>query len=159
MFYKYTTDITYITESGKKKNKQARTWVSPKRKKGEVLALFRHSVAIMLVHPNKIPTQLPGLLTHPLTLADLFQQLPLSEHCLSLTVANSYLLIALRPCLSLSFSDRIGNLVHKPFVWVSRQNRRRNPLTSTHPHPQNECPPLCPIWNHLTLLTYAKLNS
>ena len=25
MFYKYTTDITYITESGTKKNKQERT--------------------------------------------------------------------------------------------------------------------------------------
>ena len=33
MFYKYTTDITYITESGRKKNKQARTWVYPKHKK------------------------------------------------------------------------------------------------------------------------------
>ena len=45
MFYKYTTDITYITESGRKKNKQAWIWVvSPKRKKGQVLALFWHSV-------------------------------------------------------------------------------------------------------------------
>ena len=39
MFYKYTIDITYITGSGRKKNKQERTWVvSPKFKKGEVLA-------------------------------------------------------------------------------------------------------------------------
>ena len=40
MFYKYTTDITCITESGRKKNKQARTWVSPKRKKGEIFGTF-----------------------------------------------------------------------------------------------------------------------
>ena len=36
MFYKHTIDTTYIIESGRKKNKQARTWVSPKHKKGEV---------------------------------------------------------------------------------------------------------------------------
>ena len=40
MLYNHTTDTTYITESGRKKNKQARTWVSIKRKKREVLALF-----------------------------------------------------------------------------------------------------------------------
>ena len=39
-----TTDITYITESGRKKNKQAETRVSLKRKKGEVCALFWHSM-------------------------------------------------------------------------------------------------------------------
>ena len=53
MSYKYTTDIS---ESERKKNKQAWTGVSSKRKKGEVLALFWHSVAIMSVYPNEIPT-------------------------------------------------------------------------------------------------------
>ena len=48
VFDKYTIDMRYITESGRK-NKQARTWVIPKRKKGEVLALFWHSVAIASV--------------------------------------------------------------------------------------------------------------
>ena len=68
MFYKYTIDITYITESGRK-NKHERTWITPKRKKGEALALFWHSVAIARVYPNEIPTRLPGTLTHPLALA------------------------------------------------------------------------------------------
>ena len=106
-----------------KKNKPARTWVSPKRKKGEVLALFKHSMAIMSMYLNEIPTQLPGTLTRPLALADLFQQSPLSDCRLSLTLTNSSLLTALGPCLSSSSSSLIGNLVRKPFVWVSHQNR------------------------------------
>ena len=44
MFHKYITDITNITESGRKKNKQAQTWISPKCEKREVWALFWHSV-------------------------------------------------------------------------------------------------------------------
>ena len=35
MFYKYAADITYITESRRKKNKQARSFVRSKRKKGK----------------------------------------------------------------------------------------------------------------------------
>ena len=64
IFYKYTTDITYITESRRKKNKQALTWVIPKCKKGKVLALLWHSVAITSVYQKEIPTQLPETLTH-----------------------------------------------------------------------------------------------
>ena len=155
MFYKYTTDIIYISESGRKKNKPARTWVSPKRKEGEVLVLFWHSVAIARVYPNEIPTQLPGTLTHPLAVADLasgstspnssLQQPPLSGHRLFLTVANSFLLTALEPCHSSSSSGFVENLAHEPFVWVSRQNKQKNPLAGAHPHPhpQNECPPSC----------------
>ena len=55
MFYKYITDITYITESVRKKNKQAWIWVSSKRKK-EVFALFWHSVAIASMYLNEILT-------------------------------------------------------------------------------------------------------
>ena len=80
MFYKYTTDITYITESGRKKNKHVRTWVRPKCKKGEVLALFWHSVAIASMYSNKISTQLPGMLTHLLALADLASRYPNAHH-------------------------------------------------------------------------------
>ena len=40
LFYKHTTDTTYIIESGRKKNKLARTWVSSNPKNGEALALF-----------------------------------------------------------------------------------------------------------------------
>ena len=142
------------------KNKQAWTQASPKRKKGEALALFPHfcaSVAIARVHPNATPTQLPGTLTHPLALTDLvsvftgpnssLQQPPLSDRSLSLTVANSYLLITIGLCLSSSSSGLVGNLAGKLFVWASHQNRQRSPLTGTHPHPlpQNECPPSCHI--------------
>ena len=157
MFYKYTTDMTYITKSWRKKNKQAWTWVSSKHKKGEVLALFWYSVAIMSVYPNKIPIQLPGTLALPLVLADLasgltspnslLQQPPLSNCHLSLAVANSCLFTALEPCLSSFSSGLVGNLMHKPFVWVSLQNRQRNPLTGTHP--QNKCPPL----GHIIMIT------
>ena len=155
MFYKYTTDIAYITESGRKKNKQERTWVSPKHKKGEVLALFWHSVVIGSVYSNRIRTQLPGTLTHPLALSDRasgssspkfsLQQPPLSNCRFSLTITNSSLLTALGPCRSSSSSGLVGNLVCKPFAWVSQKNKQRNPLTGTRPHPhsQNECPPSC----------------
>ena len=73
MFYKYITDITYITESGRKKNRQALTWVSPTCKKGEVRALFWDicaSVAIASVYASEIPSRLPGTLTRPLALAN-----------------------------------------------------------------------------------------
>ena len=50
--------MTCITESGRKKNKQARTWVIPKCKKEEISELLWHSVAIASVYPNEIPTQL-----------------------------------------------------------------------------------------------------
>ena len=155
MFYKYTTDITYITKSGRKKNKQERTWVSPKHKKGEVLALLWHSVVIASVYLNEIPTQLPGMLTHPLVLADLafgssspnslLHQPPFSNRCVSLIVTNSYLLTVLGPCLSLSSSSLIENLACQPFQWVLHQNRQMNLLTGAHPHPhpQNKCPPSC----------------
>ena len=146
MFYKYTIDITYTTKSGRGKNKQEWTWVNPMCKKGEILAFFWHSVAIAGMYPNKIPTQLPGTLTHPFVLADMASgftgpnssslQSPLSDHCLFLTVTNSYLLTALEPCLFSSSSGLVGNLVRKPFVWVSHQNRQRNPVTGAHPHPR-----------------------
>ena len=146
MFYKYTTDITYITESGIKKNKWARTRVRPKRKKGEVLALFWHFAAIASVHPNKIPIQLSRKLTHTLVLADLaswstspnssLQQPPLSDRHVSLTVTNSNLLTAKRPCFSSSSSGLVRSLACKPFVWVACQNRQRNLLTGSHPHPR-----------------------
>ena len=160
MFYKYITDIAYITESGRKKNKQTRIWVSPKRKKGEVLALFWHfceSMAIASVYPSEIPTQLPGTITHPPALGD-----PASgstcpnssfSSCLSLTVAFPWLSLTLICSLlwnlASSSSSLVGNLARKFFVWVSHQNRQKNPLTGAHPypHPQNECPPLCHIIN------------
>ena len=99
MFYKYTTDIRYITESRRKKNKQERIWVGPKRKKGEVLVLFWHSVAIAGMYPKEIPTQLPGTLTHSLALADLASGSTSPNSRLSLTVAFPWL--SLTPICSL----------------------------------------------------------
>ena len=119
------------------------------------LALFCASVAIASMYPSKIPTQLPGTLTHPLTLADPASgsTIPNSSFssCLSLTVAfpltvvNFSLFTTLGPCLSSSSSGLVGNLVRKLFVQFSRQNRQRNPLTGAHPHPhpQNEYPLSC----------------
>ena len=58
-----------------RKTKQARTWVSSKRKKEEVFNTFllssSHLGAIACVYPSEIPSQPPGTPTHPLTLADL----------------------------------------------------------------------------------------
>ena len=44
------------------------------------------------------------------------------------------LLFCLGPCLPSSSSGLVGDLTRKPFVWVSPQNRQRNPMTGTHPH-------------------------
>ena len=127
-----------------------------RRNSGTFLA-FCAFVAITSEYPNEILTQLPGTLTHPLKLADQASgptspkpsllQPPLFDRRLSLTVANSTLLTSLGPCLSSSSSSLVWNLARKPFVWVSCQNRQRNPLTGSHPHPHplNECSPSCHI--------------
>ena len=92
------------------------------------------------------------MLTHPLTLAKPAQ----SPQVLTLAVACTLLLTALSCSLlptalvcSLFLTDTgtflpssssglVGDLAHKPFVWLSRQNRQRDPLTSIHTH-RNEC--------------------
>ena len=45
--------------------------------------------------------------------------------------------------LPLSSSGLVGDLARKPFVWASRQNRQRDPMTHTHTH-RYECHPSCP---------------
>ena len=45
------------------------------------------------------------------------------------------LFTALGPCLPSSSSGLVGNRARKLFVWVLRQNKQRNTLTVTHPHP------------------------
>ena len=122
-------DTTYTTERVEEKNKQARTWVKSKCKKGKVWSLSQHSMLLSVASVySKIPTQLPRTRTHPLALAD-----PASGSTgpnssfssrLSLTVAFLRLLLpALGPCLSSSSSGLVGNFVRKPFVWISRQSR------------------------------------
>ena len=126
----------------------SRTWVCSKRKKGEVFdtcVWFYVHLAIASVYPSEIPT-------HPLTLADLTSEATGPNSSLgirlSLTVtiprmSVDYLLLLTTqgPCFPSSSSGLLGNLTHKPFVWVSRQNRQRNPLTGTQPHPQKRMHP------------------
>ena len=69
MLYKHTTNTAYITESGRE-NKQARIWVTPKRKKEEVLAFFCASMTTASVYPSEIPSQTPGTLTYVFALTD-----------------------------------------------------------------------------------------
>ena len=66
--------IYTIRRVEEKKNKQARTWVSYKHKKGEVcdtFVWFSVHLAIMSMYPSEISTQPPGMLTHLLALTDL----------------------------------------------------------------------------------------
>ena len=155
-----TRDRTYSTKRvEEKKNKQAQTWVSSKRKKGEVFDTFLWAIANM--YPSEIPTQPPETLAHPLALADLASEFTgpssLLSSCLSLTVTFPWLLLtALRPCLSLSSSALLGNITCKPFELVLRQTDKGilwQALTHTH---RNECtyivPQLC--CNNMPSLLY-----
>ena len=62
---------------------------------------------------------------------------PTSVDCSLLLTALFYQIpcSTLGPCLPSSFSSLVGDLGHKCFVWVSRQNRQKN-LTGSPPHPQ-----------------------
>ena len=130
MFYTYAT---YITKSWRKKNKQARTWVSPKHRKGEDFGNFlaflcicgyRERVSERNSHTgtrNADPSFRADLWVDKSQL--LLQQFPLSDRHLSLTVANSSFFSALGSYLSSSSSGPVGNLACKPFVWASYQNK------------------------------------
>ena len=125
---------------------------SARRQKFEhFYVVFCASVAIASVYPNEIPTEPPEPLIYILALANADSGskgpgYPLSSrHCQ--TVAFPWLLLtALEPCLSSSSSGLVGNLTRKPFVWVSRQSRHRNPLTGAHPHPQKLMDPHRVTW-------------
>ena len=52
---------------------------------------------------------------------------------------------ALGPCFSSLSSLLAGNLGHKPFEWISRQNRQRNPLTGALPHPRPQSCHILPL--------------
>ena len=147
MFYKYATDITYITESGRKKNKQAWTWVSPKRKKEEVFRTFlaflcicgyrervseRNSRTATRNADSFSRTDRPGFWFLKFQL--LLQQLALSDRRLSLTVANSPLFTALGPCLSSSSLCWFRAKTDKGILWLAfththRTNRATNLIT------------------------------
>ena len=117
---------------------------------------FCHFSGILWVYPNEIPTQLPRTLTHPLALVDLvsgstssnssLQQPPISDRCLSLTVAISYLLTALGPCPSSSSSGLVGNLARKPFEvsFAPKQTEDPSDWRSPTPIPTERMPTIVP---------------
>ena len=134
-------------------NKQALIWGSSKRKKGELWAFFLYSMLLWLSRActrTKFPHsyQKRWLIFSRWPTWPLGPQQPLfSNPRLPPTSVDCPLLLTpLGLCLSSSFSGLIGNLARKPFVWVSPQNRQRNPQTGTHLplHPQNECTHIVP---------------
>ena len=113
--------------------------------------------AVTSVYSNKISIQLTGTLTHPFVHADPTSgstgpSSSLSSRLSPTAVNSSLLLTVLVPCLSSSSFGLVGNLARKPFAWVSRVNRRRNPLTGTHPHLPKRMHPR-PSW-HKTPFSY-----
>ena len=101
------------------------------------------------MYSSKIPTKTPGMLTHPLMSANPVSGSTGPSSCLPLTSVDCSLLLTALFCRLVSFalsvvyllqssSGLMGNLAHNPFVWVSHQNRQRDPLTGTHTH-RNEC--------------------
>ena len=142
-----TQDTTYTTERvEEKKNKQALIWFSSKHKKGEAWALFLHSMLLWLSRART--RKFPGTLTYPITLADPASGSagPSSKLSSRLSLTSS----SLCSRFSSSSSGLPGNLARKSFVWVSRQNRQRNPLTGTRPpsHSHKWMPNIEP---HLTI--------
>ena len=109
----------------------------------------------MSMYSSEIPTQSPGMLAHPLTLAtgsSFSFLLPTALFCRQ----SCSLHFSVLPWTFLfsSSTGLTGNQARKPFVWVSRQNRQRNLLTGTYPHPYNECPTSC----HIYIYIYIYIN-
>ena len=87
----------------------------------------------------------PGLWVHK------SKQSPFSDRQLPPTSADCSLLVTalfssfdLRPYLPSSSFCLVGDLACKSFMCVSRQNRQRNLLTGTHPHPLKQMPNIVP---------------
>ena len=146
---------------GGKEKTQSRTWVSSKRKKGEVCDTFlafcasvgycervfeRNSHKVTRNADSSSHVDQPGLWVHTseqstfpqLLLNALSCRLPRSLVSYSLSLSGTFI-----P----SFSS---GLSRKLFVWVSRQNRQRDPLSDTHTH-RNECHPSRHNNNHLCI--------
>ena len=93
-----TQDTTYRTERvEEKKNKYGLRLAPSARREKFVTLFFGFLWAIANMYPSEIPTQPPGTLTHPLTLANPASGFtgPCSSlgGCLSLTVASHRLLL------------------------------------------------------------------
>ena len=141
-FFTNTQDATYTIERWKKRrtNNKHGLGLASSARRGicDTFLAFCDSVSVTSVY-SKNPTQLPGTLTRPLAFAK-----PVSGstgHSSSPSSRPSpdfcwLLSPVLRICLPSFSSGLVGNLARKPFVWVSRQNRQKDPLAGTHPNPQ-----------------------
>ena len=115
---------------GLKKREQTRTWVSSKRKKGEVCDIFVqlsvHLHAITSVYSSEIPTKSPGMQTHLLTFANLASVSTGLAPALFCWLSCSVEFSVLPPSfdsgtfLPASSFGLVGNLSCRHFVWVSR---------------------------------------
>ena len=148
ILYKHTTDTTYITESGRKKNKY-RLGLAPSARK-EKVGYFSCTLCFWGFHKHVLEQN-----SHTATRnADSSQlharQLPCSDRRLSLTVANPFLLLTAQ---GLAFPRLLPVLYEisrarplcgfhakadKGILWHSH----------THIH-RNECPPIVPHSFHL----------
>ena len=136
--YGHTKHNIYNREGGRKENKQTWTWVNSKHKKGEVCDTF---LAFCELSRACIQTKFPQSHKECWLIFSCWPTQHLGPHILA--VVCSLLLIALfcfGTFLPLLSSSLVGNLAIKPFVWVLRQNRQRDPLTGTHP--QKQMPPI-----------------
>ena len=118
--------------------------------------------AIVSVYSSKIPTKPPGTLTHPFRGAipapgptHTSSRPPLtSVDCPVLSTSLDRFVLSTSvdsgTFLPSSSSGLVRNLARKPFMWVSRQNRRRNLLKGTYPHPNNECLTSCHRYHSCT---------
>ena len=116
------------------------------------------------MYSSEIPTKSQGMLTHPLTLANLAYQSPGSSSCSLLPTALFCRLVCFasfswlsETSLLSSFSGLEGDLTRKPFVWVSRQNRQRDHLTGTptHTHTEKRMPSIVSHGFCLSLLEWS----
>ena len=145
-FSSWTHKTQHIQLREWRKREQSQTWVSYKRKKGEVCDAFVqlsvHLWTIVSMYSSEIPTKPQGMLTNPLMLVNMASGPTGSSSCLLSPVDCPILLTALGPCFPASSYGLVGDLTCKPFVWVSCQNRQRDPLTGTHAH-RSKCHPSC----------------
>ena len=138
-------------------NEQIRTWVSSKRKRREFVTLLCSSPCICRrafadVHLRETSTKPLGMLTCLLTA--LFcrpvSSAPLCWLSSSALLCQLTLSVFSGTFLPSSTSCLVGDLALRPFVWVSRQNRKRDP--EWYPHKQKR---MLPIVSHLTIFAVS----
>ena len=154
----FFTDMQNTTE--KRTNKQTRAWVSSKCKRGKSDTFYAFCELTWACTQAKTLTKPLAMLTYLLTLvhpafvgqqvltATFLTSVDWSPLCpthlltdLFCRQVSSGLFCWLCPSLDwplqlgpsfLHPSGLLGDLAHRPFVWVSRQNRQRDSLTGTH---------------------------